>query len=72
MPLAVLRSGDKAVVRRVGGNPETKSHLADLGFVNDTELAVVQAQNGNMIVNIRDSRLAITKEMAAKIMVDAI
>ncbi len=70
MPLAVLGAGDKAVVRRVGGNPETRNHLADLGFVNDAELSVIQSQGGNLIVNIKNSRLALTKEMASRIMVE--
>ena len=72
MPLAMLGTGEKAVVRRIGGNPEARNHLADLGFVNDTEVSVVQSQDGNIIVNVRDSRLALTKEMAAKIMVEAV
>ena len=70
MPLTVLGAGEKAVVRRVGGNQETRNHLADLGFVNNTEVSVIQAQAGNLIVNIKDSRLALTKEMASKILVD--
>lgn len=71
MPLAMLGTGERAVVRRIGGNPETRNHLADLGFVSDTKLSVVQSQDGNMIVNLKDSRLALTKEMASRIMVDA-
>ena len=69
MPLSLLGAGESAVVRKVGGSPVTRNHLADLGFVTDARLSVIQAQNGNMIVNIKDSRLALTKEMAAKIMV---
>ncbi|MBO6146323.1 MAG: ferrous iron transport protein A [Lachnospiraceae bacterium] len=72
MPLTVLGTGERAVVRRIGGNQETRSHLADLGFVTDTVLSVIQSQDGNMIVNVKDSRLALTKEMASKIMVDEI
>ncbi len=70
MPLTVLGAGEKAVVRRVGGNQETRNHLADLGFVNNAEVSVIQAQAGNLIVNIKDSRLALTKEMASKILVE--
>jgi ferrous iron transport protein A len=69
MPLTLLGAGESAVVQKVGGNPSTRNHLADLGFVADARLSVIQTQNGNMIVNIKDSRLALTKEMAAKIMV---
>ncbi len=70
MPLALLKEGEKCVVRRVGGSQETRCHLADLGFVPDAELRVVQSNDGNLIVNIKDSRLALTKEMSSKIMVD--
>ena len=70
MPLAMLGAGDKARVRRIGGSPETRNHLADLGFVSDADVSVIQSQDGNLIVNIKDSRLALTKEMASKIMVD--
>ena len=70
MPLTVLGAGEKAVVRRVGGNQETRNHLADLGFVNNAEVSVIQAQAGNLIVNIKDSRLALTKEMASQILVE--
>ncbi len=70
MPLAVVSPGETAVVKKIGGNQETKSHLADLGFVPDTKISVIQSQNGNMIVNVRDSRLALTKEMATRIMVE--
>ena len=72
MPLSVLGAGENAVVRRVGGGQETRSHLADLGFCTDTILSVIQSQDGNMIVNVKDSRLALTKEMASKIMVDKV
>ena len=70
MPLSMLRSGERAVVRKIGGNPETRNHLADLGFVSDTPVSVIQSQGGNLIVNIKDSRLALTKEMATRIMVE--
>ena len=70
MPLTLLKSGEKGIVRRIGGNPETKSHLADLGFVVNAEVSVIQSQDGNLIVNIKDSRLALTKEMAQKITIE--
>ncbi len=70
MPLMMSLAGESAVVKRVGGNQETRNHLADLGLVPGTEVLVIQSQGGNMIVNIKDSRLALTKEMASKIMVE--
>ncbi len=72
MPITLLQSGERAVVKRIGGSPETKKHLADLGFVPDTEVTVVQSQGGNLIVNVKDSRLALTQEMAQKIIVEVI
>lgn len=72
MPLAVLGAGEKAIVKRVGGDRETRYHLADLGFCTDTLLSVIQSQDGNMIVNIKGTKLAITKEMASKIMVGGV
>ena len=70
MPLSLLKNGEKAKDRRIGGNSETKSHLADLGFVMNAVVSVIQSNDGNLIVNIKDSRLALTKEMASKIMVE--
>ena len=70
MPLSMLRSGERAVVKKIGGSPETRNHLADLGFVSDAQVSVIQSQGGNLIVNIKDSRLALTKEMATRIMVE--
>ncbi len=69
MPLLMVNAGEEAVVSRVGGRPEVKQHLSDLGFVEGTKVAVVQAQGGDMIVKVRDSKLALTKEMAGKIQV---
>ncbi len=69
MPLLVAGAGDKVKVMRVGGSPEIKKHLEDLGFVPDTPVEVIQSHGGDMIVKIRDSKLALTKEMARKIMI---
>jgi len=69
LPLLMSQTGDEVKVARVSGRPDVKKHLEDLGFVEGTPLEVVQAQDGNMIVRIRNSKLAITKEMAEKIMV---
>lgn len=69
MPLSLLQAGQEAIVCKVGGSQELKNHLADLGFVAQAKLSVIQSQSGNLIVNLKDSRLALTKEMASKIMV---
>ena len=70
MPLAMVGSGETVKVRRIGGSRESRTHLADLGFVQDAEVSVIQSQGGNLIVSVKDSRLALTKEMASRIMVD--
>ena len=57
------------VVRRVGGSPEVKKHLEDLGFTAGSTATVITSLNGNVIVKVRESRVAISDEMARKIMV---
>ncbi len=57
------------MIRKVGGKEETRRFIENLGFVAGTEVTVVSETNGNMIVNVKDSRIAIGKEMANKIMV---
>ena len=69
MPLTLAGMGEKSIIRRVGGNPEVRQHLSDLGFVAGAEVEVVSALAGNLIVNIKESRVAISREMAGKIMV---
>ena len=69
MPLTLAGMGEKSIIRRVGGNPEVRQHLSDLGFVAGAEVEVVSSLAGNLIVNIKESRVAISREMAGKIMV---
>jgi ferrous iron transport protein A len=69
MPLSLLEAGQEGTVCKVGGSPELKAHLADLGFVSHAKLSVIQSHDGNLIINLKDSRLALTREMASKIMV---
>lgn len=69
MPLAIVEMGKPYTVSRVGGNEETKKFLEKLGFVPGAAVAVVNVAEGNVIVNIKESRVAIGKDMAAKIMV---
>lgn len=69
MPLMFANPGDKVIIKKVGGSAETKKHLEDLGFVVGGMLTVVNSGNGNLIVNVKGTRIAITKEMAGKIMI---
>ena len=69
MPLTFVNSGETIMIRKIGGNPEVKKHLEDLGFVAGSDITVISTLGGNLIVNIKDSRVAISKEMAQKIMV---
>ena len=69
MPLTLAPLGEESIIRRVGGNPELKKHLEDMGFVAGGAVTVVSAIAGNLIVNVKETRVAISKEMAQKIMV---
>ena len=69
MPLTYAVAGEENIIRKIGGTPEVKKHLADLGFVVGGTVTVVNTLGGNMIVNVKDSRVAINKQMAQKIMV---
>ena len=69
MPLTFLRAGESSLITRVGGNPDTRQFLENLGFVVGAPVTVVSEIGGNVIVNIRESRVAISREMAMKISV---
>ena len=69
MPLTLAAPGEESIIRKVGGNPEVKKHLEDLGFVAGGTATVVATLGGNIIVKIKESRIAISREMAGKIMV---
>ena len=69
MPLTLADLGEEAVIKRVGGSPEMKKHLEDMGFVAGSAVTVLNTIGGNLIVKIKESRVAISKEMAQKIMV---
>ena len=68
MPLILANIGEENVIRKVGGNPETKKHLENLGFVVGGRVTVISALGGNLIVGVKESRIAISREMAGKIM----
>ena len=63
MPLTMASIGETNTIRKVGGNEETKRFLENLGFVAGAEITVVSAIGGNVIVNIKDSRVAINQDM---------
>lgn len=69
MPLTLVTLGEEMMIRKVGGNPEARAHLEDLGFVPGGNVTVISTMGGNLIVNVKESRVAISKEMASKIMV---
>ena len=69
MPLALANIGEEYMIRKVSGNPETKKHHEDLGFVAGGTVTVVSSLNGNVIVKVKEARIAISEEMARKIMI---
>ena len=69
MPLALADAGKENIIRKFGGSPEVKKHLENLGFVVGGTVTVVNTLGGNMIVNVKESRVAIDREMARKIMI---
>ena len=69
MPLTMANIGELNTIKRIGGNEETRRFLANLGFVVDAEVTVVSAISGNVIVNIKDSRVAVNADMARHIMI---
>ena len=69
MPLTLVTVGEDNIILKIGGSAETKKHLENLGFVAGGNVKVVSTIGGNLIVNVKESRVAINREMAAKIMV---
>ncbi len=69
MPLIVADMGTPQIIKKIGGNPEVKQHLENLGFVVGGTVTVVNSMAGNLIVNVKESRIAISREMARKIMI---
>ena len=69
LPLYVATPGEENIIRRIGGSPEVKQHLADLGFVVGGTVTLINVLNGNVIVNIKESRVALDADMARRIMI---
>ena len=69
MPLTMAKAGERNSIKKLGGKVEIKQHLENLGFVVGTPITVIAEIRGNVIVNVKESRIAISREMASKIMV---
>lgn len=69
MPLTFADPDTEYVVKKIGGKPEVKKHLENLGFVTGSNVSVISTIGGNVIVKVKESRVAISQEMAQKIMV---
>ena len=68
IPLIMAKSGETVTIRKITGKDDVRQHLAELGFVVDTEVTVVSELAGNLIVQVKDSRVALDRSMAARIM----
>ena len=69
MPLTLAEEGVENIIKRIGGSPEVKKHLENLGFVVGGAVTVITTLGGNVIVNVKEARVAISEEMAQKIMI---
>lgn len=69
MPLTLAVPGEEVIIKRIGGNAEVRAHLQNLGFVSGAVVMVVNSMGGNLIVNVKNARIAISKEMAQQIFI---
>ena len=69
LPLVLAEPGEENIIQKLSGSPEMKRHLEDMGFVPGGGVTVISAIGGNLIVRVKESRVAISREMAGKIMV---
>lgn len=69
MPLIFASVGEENIIKKVGGSPEVKKHLENLGFVVGANVKIVNTIGGNLIVSVKEARVAISREMAQKLMV---
>ena len=69
MPLTMAKTGETVTIRKISGKDEVRQHLAELGFVVDSVVMVVSEMAGNLIVQVKDSRIALDKTMANRIMI---
>ena len=69
IPLSLADTGKEQTIKKIGGNAEVRQHLENLGFVTGGSVAIISIMNGNVIVKVKESRIAISEELARKIMV---
>ncbi len=69
MPLVYATPGEESVIKKVGGNPEVKRHLENLGFTPGGSVTLVSILGGNVIVKVKESRIALNEDMARKVMI---
>ncbi|MBP5249950.1 MAG: ferrous iron transport protein A [Lachnospiraceae bacterium] len=69
MPLIFAGVGETQIIKKIGGNPEVKKHLEDMGFNVGTEVSVINSLGENLIVKVKESRVAVSDELAKKIFV---
>jgi len=69
MPLIFMKENESTIIRKVGGNKGTRLHLEKLGFVVGTTVTIISHFSGNLIVNIKGTRIALSRELASKILV---
>lgn len=69
MPLNLANAGETQIIKKIGGNPEVRKHLENLGFTVGGEISIVSTLGGNLIVKVKESRVAVSDELARKIMI---
>ncbi len=69
MPLTMAKAGEENFIKKIGGKAETKQFLENLGFVVGTTVTVISEISGNVIVSVKDARVAVSREMASKILI---
>ena len=69
MPLSMAKTGEMVTIRRITGRDDIRQHLAELGFVADTTITVINEIAGNLILQVKHSRIALDRAMASRIMI---
>ena len=69
MPLTMAKTGETVIIRKITGRDEVRQHLAELGFVVDSDVTVVNEVAGNLILQVKDSRIALDRAMASRVMI---
>ena len=69
LPLTMANPGEPVTIKKIGGKPEVKKHLENLGFVVGGHVKIISKLGGNVIVNVKETRVAISNELAQKIMI---